>query len=87
MDLVEETGLTKGTVRKYLNALWNHKVVRIAAWEAARDGRRVVAVYKIGVKEDAKQPRMTDAERKARYKARKAAEKQRLLEQAWKEAA
>ncbi len=86
-DLVEETGLTKFTVRKYVNALWNHGVVRISAWEAARDGRRVIAVYRVGEKEDAKQPSLTPTERKAKHRERKRREKERLLQQVWKEAA
>jgi transcription initiation factor IIE alpha subunit len=86
-DLVEETGLTKATVRKYLNALYNHGVVRISAWEASTAGRYVIAVYKVGQQTDVKQPRMTPAERKAKYRTKKKREKELLLQQAWKDAA
>lgn len=86
-DLVEETGLRPETVRKYVNALWNHRVVRICAWEANSVGRRVVAVYKIGQKENVPQPKMSRAERQTRYREKKRREKQLLLQQVWKEAA
>jgi hypothetical protein len=86
-DLVEETGLTKATVRKYVNALYNHGVVRISAWERTTMNRPVIAVYKVGQKEDAKQPSLTPTERKAKHRERKRREKERLLQQVWKEAA
>jgi DNA-binding MarR family transcriptional regulator len=86
-DLVEETGLTKATVRKHINALWNHGVVRISMWEATTTGRRVIAVYKVGLKTDAKQPALTPNERKAKYREKKKREKERMLQQAWKDAA
>lgn len=86
-DLVEETGLTKATVRKYLNALYNHGVVRISAWERTTMNRPVIAVYRVGQPEDVRQPRMTPTERKAKYRAKKKREKELLLQQAWKDAA
>jgi predicted ArsR family transcriptional regulator len=86
-DLVEETGLTKATVRKYINALYNHGVVRISSWERTTMNRPVIAVYKVGQETDVKQPRMTPTERKAKYRAKKRREKEALLEQAWREAA
>ncbi len=86
-DLVEETGLTKFTVRKYVNALYNHGVIHIASWEAAANGRRVLAVYRVGRQADARKPRMSGTERTARYRAKVRREKERALQKAWKEAA
>jgi predicted ArsR family transcriptional regulator len=86
-DIMEETGLRKDTVRKYVNALYNQHALRIVRWDHDKAGRRNMAVYKLEIRSrenrDIVRPSMTMQERRERYRAKKRAAKMRALDTAW----
>ncbi len=86
-DIMEETGLRKDTVRKYVNALYNQHALRIVRWDHDKAGRRNMAVYKLEIRSKANRdivrPSMTMQERRERYRAKKRAAKMRALDTAW----
>jgi DeoR/GlpR family transcriptional regulator of sugar metabolism len=72
-DLVEETGLSDSTVRGYVKALREQKLVRIVDLLEAANGSRCKHVYQWDPdKPDFKVRKRTQAERAAKYRARKA---------------
>lgn len=87
-DIVDESGLNHATARKYINAMYNAQALRIIRWDMNTAGRRNVAVYKLEIRsssnKNAKRPSFTAGERQARYKARKRAAKEQMLESVWK---
>jgi hypothetical protein len=87
-DVVEETGLRKETVRKYVNAMYNQHALRIIRWDYDKAGRRTMAVYKLEVRskenKDVPQPVMSMKERRARYRAKLRAAKLRALDTIWR---
>lgn len=88
-DIVDETGLSPATVRKYVNAMYNAQALRIIRWDMNTAGRRNVAVYKLEIRsstnKNAKRPSFTASERQARYKARLRGAKAQALGTIWKE--
>tara|TARA_R110000868_G_scaffold379194_1_gene644967 strand:+ start:111 stop:533 length:423 start_codon:yes stop_codon:yes gene_type:complete len=87
-DIVDESGLSPATVRKYVNAMYNAQALRIIRWDMNTAGRRNVAVYKLEIRsssnKNAKRPTLTPSERQARYKARKRGAKAQALDTIWK---
>ncbi len=87
-DIVDESGLNHATARKYINAMYNAQALRIIRWDMNTAGRRNVAVYKLEIRstnnKNAKRPSFSPSERQARYKARKRAAKEQMLESVWK---
>ncbi len=70
-QLAEETGLHYVTVLQYARELHRAKAAHISSWEKDSCGRDAIKIYKIGRGRDAKRERMTDAQRQARYRAKK----------------
>jgi predicted transcriptional regulator len=87
-DIVDESGLSPATVRKYINAMYNAQALRIIRWDMNTAGRRNVAVYKLEIRstnnKNAKRPSFTPGERQARYKARLRGAKAQALGTIWK---
>ena len=86
-DIVDESGLNHATARKYINAMYNAQALRIIRWDMNTAGRRNVAVYKLEIRstsnKNAKRPSFSPSERQARYKARKRAAKEQMLQSVW----
>jgi len=78
-QMVAEIGMTRSTIAKFIAALRKEGCCYIAAWTANDNGRRNLAMFQMGSKQDAKQPSYTDAEKKARYRRRN---KERIKEKA-----
>ena len=71
-DLCEACGGGIVAIRGYILALRKLKLVHIAEWHEAANGAAVIPAYVWGPdKKDVKRPVKTNAERSARYKARK----------------
>ena len=87
-DIVDESGLSPATVRKYVNAMYNQNALRIIRWDMNTAGRRNVAVYKLEIRsssnKNAKRASLTVRERQARYKARLHSAKAQVLDTIWK---
>ncbi len=87
-DIVDESGMSPATVRKYVNAMYNQNALRIIRWDMNTAGRRNVAVYKLEIRsstnKNAKRPSLTVRERQARYKARLRSAKAQVLDTIWK---
>lgn len=87
-DIVDESGLSPATVRKYVNAMYNAYALRIIRWDMNTAGRRNLAVYKLEIRstnnKNAKRPSFTVSERQARYKARLRSAKTQALDTVWK---
>lgn len=73
MELAEETGLHYVTVLNYTRAMHKKGAVHIARWDADKNGRHLVKVYKLGPGKDAKRVRQTDSQRSEKYRAKKLA--------------
>jgi predicted ArsR family transcriptional regulator len=74
-ELAEETGLHYVTVLQYTRELHRAGAVHIARYEPDAYGRHTTKIYRVGLGKDAKRVRMTQAERQARYRAKKQAER------------
>ena len=70
-ELAEETGLHYVTVLQYTRELHRAGAVHIHHYEQDVRGRHTLKVYKIGKAKDAKQIRLTPAERQSRVRSRK----------------
>ena len=68
-ELVQETGLTRGTVSLYVHALRREKLVRIAGWDTDSIGRTCLPAFAIGSEPDARRVKMSRKESNARYRA------------------
>jgi hypothetical protein len=75
MDLAELTGLHYTTVSEYLRELCRVGGAHISAWEKDSRGRDVIKVYRLGAGKDAKREKLTGAERQARVRAKRDAER------------
>jgi len=88
-DIVEESGLSPATVRKYINAIYNTQALRIIRWDMNTAGRRNVAVYKLEIRsnsnKNAKRHTLTPRERQARYKARLRNAKAQAVGAVWRQ--
>lgn len=71
-ELAALSGLHYVTVLQYARELHKAGAAHISSWEKDSRGRDVIKVYKIGHGKDAKRQRMTQAERQARSRAKKA---------------
>lgn len=70
-ELAEVTGLSETTMRDYIRALRRRKLVPVVSWGEDVKGARTIREFAWGPdKKDKPQPRMTGAERSARYKAK-----------------
>lgn len=77
-ELSEITGLSDTTVRDYVRALRRRKLVAVVSWGEDPKGARTIREFAFAPdKKDKPQPRMTQAERQARYRGKK--RKQREL--------
>lgn len=72
LEIAEETGLHVLTVYQYTRELHREGVIHIALWEKDTRGRDAIKVYKLGEGKDAKRHTMTQRERAARYREKKA---------------
>lgn len=70
-ELAEITGLHYVTVLHYTRELHLAKAAHISGWDNDSKGRAVVKIYRIGKGRDVKRPKMTAAERQARYREKK----------------
>lgn len=71
-EIAEETGLHLLTVYQYTRELHREGVIHIALWEKDSRGRDAIKVYRFGEGKDAKRYAMTQRERAARYREKKA---------------
>lgn len=71
-ELHEISGLAINTTRKFLRALRNRGLVRVALWRQDTMGRYTIAVWGWGSAPDTKRPpRMTSTQRSARQRIKK----------------
>jgi hypothetical protein len=70
-ELAELTGLHYVTVLDYTRELHRAGAAHICRWEDNGRGAHTIKVYKLGVGKDARRPRMTEAQRQARYREKK----------------
>jgi hypothetical protein len=74
-DLIEATGLSLVTLRRYVHALHAEGVAYIAAWEHDSTGRPTIPAYALGGKRDAQRPKkpksLTNKEQHERRKLAK----------------
>jgi hypothetical protein len=72
-ELSDTSGLATNTTRKFIRALRNRELVRVALWRQDTMGRYTIAVWGWGSPlYDAKRPpRMTPTQRSARQRMRK----------------
>lgn len=79
-ELADETGLHVHTVREYVRELVKAGVVRVASWQEDARGRCTIAEFELSSKPSVKRPRLTAAQRAARYRdARKLLAGQRAI--------
>lgn len=71
-EVAEETGLHYLTVCQYTRELHREGVIHITTWEKDSRGRDAIRIYKLGAGKDAKRHTMTQRERAARYRTKKA---------------
>ena len=71
-ELADLTGLHYVTVLQYTRELYKAKACHICSWEKDSRGREMVRIYKIGKGKDAKKELVSNAERQARYRSKKA---------------
>ena len=70
-EMVDFTGLTIGTVRKYINALHKAHAVYISGWDQDDCGRYRAAQYTIGNEVDKLRPKPASQKQKsARWRAK-----------------
>jgi predicted ArsR family transcriptional regulator len=72
-QLAERIGLHPLTVRDYVKAMHNAKVVHLARWAPDSRGRMCVRIYKLGQGVDAPRRPRTAEQNRAAYRARAAA--------------
>lgn len=72
-QLADDTGLHRITVERWLRAGRNAGLVYIDHWEQDCRGRMILRVLKLGTGKDAKCPKLTDAQRRQRYRDRQRA--------------
>lgn len=79
-EMSEHTGLHPQTIRAYLRAMHREKLVHIAGWEVAPDGRHKYPLWKFGNAKDAPRlPRVSKVEANREWRRRK----QALTKPAW----
>lgn len=71
-ELAELSGLHYVTVLQYTRELHRAGAAHISSWEKDDHGRDALKVYKIGAGKDAKRQKMSQAERQARSRAKRA---------------
>jgi len=72
-ELVEETGLSQSTIRGYIKAMRKQKLVAIVDLLMSGNGNRCIHVYQWRPDtKDYRVPKMTQAQRQARYRERRA---------------
>jgi transcriptional regulator with XRE-family HTH domain len=73
-ELADYSGLSYYTVRRYVNALRDHRprLVKIAEWSEDIRGARTIPCFLMGSEPDAKRLKISEAERQRRYRAGKA---------------
>lgn len=88
-ELVELTGLHLRTVQRHIKALRTHKprLVRIGDWNEDKNGVRTRAAFELGSGPDVKRPRMTEAQKQARYRANKLGKVASIFEHAQQQGA
>ncbi len=69
-DLVHESGLSACTCRRYVNALRKARVIHVKLWDVDSYGKRSLASYAIGDKDDAPRAPKSSAEREAARRER-----------------
>lgn len=72
-ELANVTGLHYATVLHYTRELHRAKAAHILQWEKDSRGRDAIKIYKIGRGKDAKREKLTDNERKARWRQKQKA--------------
>lgn len=71
-EFSDASGLAANTTRKFIRALRNRGLVRVALWRQDTMGRYTIAVWGWGSAPDTKRPpRMTPTQRSARQRMRK----------------
>lgn len=79
-ELAEVTGLHYVTVLQHTRALHAAGAAHICAWETDTRGRECVKIYKIGKGKDKPKVKLTPAQRTKRYREKKAARQNPLLQ-------
>jgi predicted ArsR family transcriptional regulator len=74
-EIAELTGVRLATAQEWMRSLRKEGCVHISGWLPDKRGRDVTAVYKMGNGADKPRYRMTDAEKGAKYRAKKRAMK------------
>ncbi len=69
-DLMHESGLSACTCRRYVNALRKARVIHVKLWDVDSYGKRSLASYAIGDKDDAPRAPKSSAEREAARRER-----------------
>ena len=69
-DLMHESGLSACTCRRYVNALRKARVIHVKLWDVDSYGKRSLASYAIGDKDDAPRTPKSSAEREAARRER-----------------
>ena len=69
-DLMRESGLSACTCRRYVNALRKARVIHVKLWDVDSYGKRSLASYAIGDKDDAPRNPKSSAEREAARRER-----------------
>jgi hypothetical protein len=72
-ELADVTGLHYATVLHYTRELHRAKAAHIRQWEKDSRGRDSIKIYQIGRGKDAKREKLTDNERKARWRQKQKA--------------
>jgi hypothetical protein len=70
-ELAEMTGLHYVTVCQYTRELHRAGAAHISGWEKDRRGCDVAKIYKLGVGNDKRRQRKSDAEKQAAYRTKK----------------
>jgi len=70
-ELAEMTGLHYVTVLQYTRELHRAGAAHISGWEKDRRGCDVAKIYKLGVGNDKRRQRKSDAEKQAAYRTKK----------------
>lgn len=72
-ELADITGLHYATVLHYARELHRAKAAHIRQWEKDSRGRDAIKIYQIGRGKDAKREKLTDNERKTRWRQKQKA--------------
>lgn len=70
-ELAQLTGLHYITVLQYTRELHRAGAAFISSWDKDSRGRDIVKIYRLGVGKDARRQSKTQAERQARYRAKR----------------